>query len=126
MNLVTGGADTDIVVWDCISRQGVLRLRGHKDAITAVEFLSPEASGSSSLAATEMPAYVVSGSKDGFVKVWELKTQHCVQTIVGHRAEVWSLAISPCRTRLATGTNDANLRVWALPSNNAAAADTAR
>lgn len=28
---------------------------------------------------------LVSCAKDGYVKVWELATQHCSQTVVGHR-----------------------------------------
>lgn len=28
---------------------------------------------------------IISSSKDSFIKIWDLQTQHCVQTIVGHR-----------------------------------------
>jgi len=41
-------------------------------------------------------------------------TNSCVQTIVGHRAEVWALACSPDGSRLVSGTNDERLRVWAV------------
>lgn len=42
---------------------------------------------------------LVSASKDSFVKIWDLKTQHCVQTLVGHRNEVWSLDVNKEETR---------------------------
>lgn len=37
------------------------------------------------LAWLEAGGRLVSCAKDGYVKVWELATQHCSQTIVGHR-----------------------------------------
>ena len=54
---------------------GVFRLRGHKGPIHAARLL-------------ESRNLVVSCSKDSFVKFWDLETQHCVHTIIGHRAEV--------------------------------------
>lgn len=32
-------------------------------------------------------------SKDGLVKLWDLDTQHCFQTLVSHDREVWSFAV---------------------------------
>ena len=46
---------------------------------------------------------LISCSKDGLVKVWDLATQHCCQTVAGYKAEVWSLDISPNEKRLVTG-----------------------
>ena len=55
---------------------------------------------------------LVSCSKDTFVKVWDLDTQHCVQTLVGHRTEVWSFDVHPTEPILITAAADAKLRVW--------------
>jgi WD40 repeat protein len=38
-------------------------------------------------------SYLVSVSKDTLMKVWDLSSQYCVQTIVGHRCEIWSLLV---------------------------------
>ena len=46
---------------------------------------------------------LISCSKDGLVKVWDLATQHCSQTVTGYKAEVWSLDIDPSERRLVTG-----------------------
>lgn len=54
----------------------VSRLRGHKDAITKVLVLKKS-------------NRLISASKDTLVKVWDLEAQYCVQTILGHRNEVW-------------------------------------
>lgn len=32
-------------------------------------------------------------SKDGLVKLWDLDTQHCFQTLVSHHREVWSIEL---------------------------------
>ena len=45
-------------------------------------------------------------SKDGVVKLWDLETQHCFQTIVGHRSEVWSLELMKGETRLLTAAGE--------------------
>jgi U3 small nucleolar RNA-associated protein 12 len=50
-------------------------LRGHKGNITGLCFLRNRHA-------------LVSSSKDMLVKVWDLDTQHCIQTVVGHRSEV--------------------------------------
>ncbi|KXZ47023.1 hypothetical protein GPECTOR_38g260 [Gonium pectorale] len=57
---------------------------------------------------------LVSCSKDGLLKVWDLDTQHCCQTLGGHKAEVWSLDVNPAGTRLATGATDNEVRVFAI------------
>ena len=46
---------------------------------------------------------LVSSSKDGFVKVWDLDTQHCSQTLGGYKAEVWALDVDPAERRIVTG-----------------------
>lgn len=55
---------------------------------------------------------LVSCSKDTFVKVWDLDTQHCIQTLVGHRTEVWAFDVHPTEPLLVTAAADSKLRVW--------------
>ena len=40
------------------------------------------------------PGVVLSCSKDTFVKVWDLSTQHCFKTMTGHLGEVGTLSVS--------------------------------
>ena len=99
--LLSGGRDTDLVVWDIVGEEGLCRLRGHKDAVTDALFLERGARN-----------YVLSGSKDTLGKVWTLDTHHCVQTLVGHRGAIWSLDANEDESRIVTAGSDQELRVW--------------
>lgn len=55
-----------------------------------------------------------SSSKDCHIRVWDLDTQHCSQTLVGFGSEVWALAVDPAQTRLVSGSADANLQVYTI------------
>ena len=46
------------------------------------------------------------------MKLWDLSTQHCIQTIVAHRSEVWSMAISQERDLVFTGSGEGELKAW--------------
>ena len=67
--------DTTIVVWDVVSGCGLFRLKGHKGPITGCRWL-------------HHGNVLISSSKDTLVKLWDLDTQHCFQTLVNHRNEV--------------------------------------
>jgi U3 small nucleolar RNA-associated protein 12 len=55
---------------------------------------------------------LISVSKDTLMKVWDLSTQHCIQTVVGHRCEIWSLAIlSPSASDTGAGGDLSSVRV---------------
>lgn len=119
--LASCGADSDIFVWDVVNLSGscfcvVLilnsligkyKLRSHKDAVTGCVFV-PSTSSST-------PKYLISCSKDTLVKVWDMSTQHCIQTIVGHRCEIWSIALVPLPT---TPIHDSNSNEVSVPDQN--------
>lgn len=54
---------------------GLCRLVGHRGPITTLQFMQQQ-------------PVLISSSKDTFVKFWDLDTQHCFKTLVGHRTEV--------------------------------------
>lgn len=57
---------------------------------------------------------LITSSKDALVKFWDLDTQHCFRTLIGHRSEVWSLTLMKEDRYLVTGCGDSELRVWKL------------
>ncbi|KAI0036042.1 WD-repeat-containing protein [Vararia minispora EC-137] len=110
--LASGSQDTNLILWDVVGEAGLFRLRGHRDQITAIHFLSGPASNSPSTSAVTNAGFVITASKDTFVKLWDLSTQHCIQTVVAHRAEVWALDVSPEQDLVFTGSNEGDLKVW--------------
>lgn len=48
------------------------------------------------------------------MKLWDLSTQHCVQTVVAHSSEVWSLDLNPSQDLIFTGSSEGDLKVWKL------------
>lgn len=98
MHLVSGSKDTDVIVWDVVSENGLYRLKGHKGMVTDAVFMKEH-------------NILITGSKDTFVKFWDLDTQHCFKTLVGHRTEVWGLSLIS-DNRLVTGAVENELSVW--------------
>jgi U3 small nucleolar RNA-associated protein 12 len=60
------------------------------------------------------PAFLVTCAKDTFVKLWDLTTRHCVQTVVAHRSEVWTLDVDPTGTTILTGSGEGEVKAWRL------------
>ncbi|KAI6152009.1 WD40-repeat-containing domain protein [Pisolithus tinctorius] len=110
--LASGSQDTDLIIWDIVAEAGLYRLRGHRNEVTGVRFLVPQATLSTS--ADSPSSILLTVSKDTLMKVWDLSTQHCMQTVVAHRAEIWSMDISSDQKYIFTGSNDGDLKAWKI------------
>lgn len=108
--LFLGSNDTDISIFNLVSMEPSFLLRGHKNAVTGLVYIPQD-------------NVLISSSKDMLIKVWELDTQHCVQTLVDTQHEIWSIKANPSLSRLLVGCTDTELRVLDLnpltrPSND--------
>mmetsp|Transcript_20281 Transcript_20281/g.56409 ORF Transcript_20281/g.56409 Transcript_20281/m.56409 type:complete len:1101 (+) Transcript_20281:216-3518(+) len=122
--LASGSSDGSVVLWDIVAETGLFRLLGHKGGITDLHFVALR-DGETDL--------LVTTSLDGFVKIWDLKGQCCIQTIPSHRGEVLAAgcltipntipvqsssdapdATGDERIRLITGSTDGQARVWSI------------
>ena len=61
---------------------------------------------------------LASGSDDGTIKIWDLTSGGCIQTLEGHSGYVWSVAFSPDCQQLASGSGDKTARIWDLTSGS--------
>ncbi|KAH7399488.1 WD40-repeat-containing domain protein [Pyrenochaeta sp. MPI-SDFR-AT-0127] len=121
VRLASGAKDTDIVVWDLVSETGLFKLRGHKGQITGLRFIhpanAPEANGEDDVE-VDMDAdqaFLLSTSKDALIKIWDVSTQHCIETHIAQtNGECWALAVSPDGSGCITAGNDGELKVWAV------------
>jgi WD40 repeat protein len=55
---------------------------------------------------------VVSGSRDGVLKIWDARSGECLQTLSGHGSSVQSVAYACDGNRVVSGSDDATLKVW--------------
>jgi len=100
--LASGSQDTDVILWDVLGEVGLFKLKGHKGQVTGIAFV--EHSNTSS--------YMVTVSKDEFIKVWDLEAERCIQTMVSHGGEAWSVAYNAHTERVVVGSSDSELRVF--------------
>ncbi|KZS97786.1 WD-repeat-containing protein [Sistotremastrum niveocremeum HHB9708] len=110
--LASGSMDTDLIIWDVIAEEGVKRLSGHRDQITGLRFISGKSEEPSSSALHSN--YIISSSKDTFLKVWDLTTWHCIETVTSHRSEIWSFDINAAEDWLITGGSDGEVKGWKI------------
>lgn len=111
--LASGSKDAHIIVWDLIAEVGLYRLRGHKDAVTEVEFLR----GEDGALGESTDGWLISTGKDALIKLWDLSTQHCVETHVAHHGECWAMTVSPDQRGCITAGNDGELKVWGIDTS---------
>ena len=106
------------MVWDLVSETGLFKLRGHKGQITGLEFIHPKAAAQEGEEEVEMDtdqAFLLSTSKDALIKIWDISTQHCIETHVAQtNGECWALGVSPDESGCVTAGNDGELKVWAI------------
>ncbi|CAO1637951.1 unnamed protein product [Parajaminaea phylloscopi] len=144
MRLASASQDTTIILWDLVAETGLNRLKGHRDAITSLAFVrgpsSQNATGqaSTSAAATNSHTeasqsdYLLSTSKDSLLKIWDLTLQHCIETTLAGKGELWSLAVmedasaSPGDsarrdTLILTGGSEGEIKAWLLSGEALAA-----
>ena len=101
------------------SRYPISRLRGHRDQITVMQFIYAQNNLPSSSSADT--AFLLTTGKDTFMKLWDLSTQHCLQTIVAHRSDVWSMALDPEQNLVFTGSGEGDLKAWRVDKEALAA-----
>ena len=88
----------ELDVHDIATGRAVTHLRGHRNTITSGEF-SPDSSS------------FVSGSYDGTVRLWNLRTG-ALERVIAHEGSVWAVAFSPDGRQVASGGSDHSVRLW--------------
>lgn len=110
--LASGSNDGDVIYWSVVDSTGVFRVAAHTDAVTAVLLFHQKDS-----------TYIVSASKDSLVKVFNVDSQHCIQTIAQSRGEVWALQMDPTNSLLLTGSIGAEVRLYSFIGSSASTSD---
>ena len=107
---ITGSLDKTIRIWDAIlSGQCLRTLKGHLDGVWCIATI------------TNGPK-LVSGSKDDYLKVWDMNTGECLHTLEGHSSWV-SCVTTSGNDIIISGSNDKNIKVWRLESSRSPPTD---
>ncbi len=113
--LATAGNDATVRLWDLVTGQS-LELVGHRGSVVRIAF-------------TPDGRYLVSTSVDHTARLWDLGAcrapldqTRCLQasrTLVGHEGWVTAIAVSTDSRLLATGSDDATVRLWKVSTGEA-------
>lgn len=98
-NLIASGSkDYSIRLWN-ISGEVVSELKGHTKEVTSVKF-------------SDDGEKIVSGSADGTIKEWDVKTKAVIRTIKAHEGWTRSVAYNYNGTLIASGGDDGKIQIW--------------
>jgi len=69
-----------------------------------------------SVAITPDGKYIVSGSGDSTIKLWDIKSGEEIRTFEGHSQYVNSVAITPDGKHIVSGSDDETIKLWDINS----------
>ena len=70
-----------------------------------------------SVACSSDSQFIVSGSSDQTIKIWDTKTGQCLKTFVGHTDWVHSVCFSPDGQFIVYGSFDKSIKIWDAKTN---------
>ncbi|CDR93757.1 WD domain, G-beta repeat containing protein, putative [Babesia bigemina] len=125
--LASGSQDCSIIIWDTTGDLGLFRLEGHRNEITDLRFVSHAGGSESQLKSRRLGAerasvkqgddilgFLLSVSKDCIVRVWDLTSQLCIQTVIHSTAELYSIAVNSNESRFYVGGSENRIRCYKL------------
>ncbi len=107
--LASSSHDGTIKLWDLNTEKCLQTLKGHSSIVYSVAF-SPILA--SPLLPRGVGGIVASSSHDSTIKLWDLTTGKCLQTLSGHRSPVFSVVFSPDGQTLASSSEDRLVKLW--------------
>jgi len=102
--ILTASRDKSIIVWSLSREEGNYgyarrALRGHNHFVSDIVISSDG-------------QYVLSGSWDATLRLWEIATGKCTRRFVGHTKDVLSVAFSSDNRQIVSGSRDRTIKLW--------------
>ncbi|OHT02164.1 hypothetical protein TRFO_30880 [Tritrichomonas foetus] len=95
--LISGGSDSNVVLWDVKKCQQVSQLKGHKGRVW-------------SIATTEK--YAATASADSTIRIWDIENQSLSATFSAHTDDVYAVDIDNCGSKVISGGFDRSVIIW--------------
>ena len=95
---------------------GTERVAERKDQAQPSKAFKGHTGGIRTVAVTPDSMIIISGSDDCTLRVWEMNSGKCLDTLEGHTYGVLSVAVTPDGKRAVSGSDDTTVRVWELRS----------
>ena len=95
----------DIIILDALTGSQTAVLSGHTNCISSLTY---------SLDGT----YLVSGSNDKTIKLWDVQTGGVIKTFCGHTGQVCSVSISADDTMIASASMDRTICLWNIKTGD--------
>lgn len=125
--LAAGALDYIVRIWDLTTGRLLENIRGHAESVYSLAFISSSDGTGRRL---------LTGSLDKSLKIWDLSTLRsdlsqnrlvdpteqrstCVQSLIGHKDFVLSVACSPDGAWAASGSKDRAVQMWDLKTGQA-------
>jgi len=103
--LVSGSRDKSIIVWD-LTRDDPANFGTPRRAFTGhSHFISDVVISSDG-------QFILSGSWDGTLRLWDIKAGVCHRQFIGHKADVLSVAFSADNRQIVSGSRDKTIKLW--------------
>jgi WD40 repeat protein len=102
-NVMSGGWDEKLTLWDPAREEEIRRFAGHVGVVWCVAML-PDG------------AHALSAGDDATLKLWDLAVTRPVREFKGHEKEIWSVALLPDGRGVLSASLDTTLKLWDLSS----------
>ncbi|ORY92032.1 dynein regulator [Syncephalastrum racemosum] len=120
--LVTASNDQTSRLWDAQSGETKMEFRGHEHVVECAIFAPTNAYpfiqeliGDESKSKDQVPGrYVITGSRDKTIKLWDANSGQMLHTLHGHDNWVRGLVVHPSGKYLLSASDDKTLKIWDL------------
>lgn len=114
--LISASVDSTIHLWNTSNWQRIMTMEDDDGELTTVTSFGTRDSQNEKHKGDKNSIFLVSGSSDGTLKLWNTQNGKPFRTVKGHSGAVSEVTISHNYQLLASASLDSNIKIWDLTS----------